>query len=172
MAHDRGDVGGEGLGRAFAQALLPFAGFPQRAIGVGRLALFGGEEVQGGDAEGCAFAQKVAGGLRAGQADEDVKGPGRIDHRLPRDVEAQAVRAVGEEGGLAARAVDRADEEDIAGFHAENFADVHGTGIAGGEAGGVGGGFEEDEVHGNYFWKPNPSPARGWREPAFSMRQE
>jgi len=153
VARDRGDVGGEGLGRAFAQALLPFAGFPQCAVGVGRLAFFGVEEVQGGDAEGRALAQEVTRGLRAGHADDDVERAGRLDlgsqttsRRRP---SGPSVRRV----ALPRGPLDRSDEEHIARFHAQHVADVHGARVAGGEAGGIGGGFEEDEVSRQRAWQ-------------------
>ena len=74
---DFGDLGGEGLFEAEAEAVAPFVGGPKAAAGVRGLASFGFKKVDAPDAEAGGFEEDFAGAVGTGQADEEMDGKGR-----------------------------------------------------------------------------------------------
>ena len=142
-------MGVEGLFGPDDHVAAPIAGGPEGAVGVVGVAFFGGDEVEGGDAERRGVAEDVAGGLRTGETEDEGDGRGRGRRRgVPGEGEGEGGGVEGGERGFAAGAVDQAAVEGVADGAAEHGEHVHGARVRARERGGGFGGGEEDEIHG------------------------
>jgi len=144
---DSWQAGAEGLGRTCDEVTSPFAGGPERAVGVGGFASFGGDEMQCADAERGGLLEDFPRGLRAGQADQECErrlwwrkfAPGKSEgEKLERDVD---------ESGFSTRPVDEAGVEGITFLATQDIEDVGGARVGAWEGRGDFFGLEEDDVH-------------------------
>ena len=146
---DDGETGVEGLFGPDNHVAAPIAGGPERAVRVVGIAFFGGDEVEGGDAERGGVAEDVARGLRSGETEDEGDGRGRGRRcGVPREGEREGGGGEGGERGFAAGAVDQTAIEGVADGAAEHGEHVHGARVGARERGGGFGGGEEDEIHG------------------------
>jgi len=145
---DARELGVERLFRAGDDVAAPFVGRPERAAAVVGIGFFGCDEIDRGDAEGGEVAKDVAGGLGAGESDDDGNRCGGRRRMGGGEGERERVGGDRGEGGFAAGAVDEAGVEGVAGGAFEDFEDVLRAAIGAGERAGEVFGGEEDEVHG------------------------
>ena len=106
-----------------------------------------GENITLTRTEGRGLAQDVAGGLRTRQADQQDDRLRRRRGGAPGEGQGQSLVPDDHERALAARAVDQAGIEGIAGRPAQHAEQVGGPRVGARQRHGQFGRFEEDEVH-------------------------
>lgn len=124
----------------------PFAGPPESAVGVGGFASFGGDEMEGADAERGGFLEDFSRGLWARKTDQHCEGWQERRCFAPGEREKEGVRQDGVEHGFAAWAVDEADVEHVARVPVQYFEHVKGARIGAREWRDDFGRIEEDEI--------------------------
>ena len=132
MGHLR-QAGAKGLRGTLNNLGPPLLRFPQHAAGIAGFAPVRADEVHGGNTQGGSVAEDVAGGLRAGQADEQVQGAERRGRLRPDEGQRERLDADRHQGAPTARAVDQTGVKSVPRLTAQHVKNMTGAGIPAGE---------------------------------------